>query len=222
MNAAEAAVAENDDDIAFLQQRLQTRDDGIGIGLIVSGFAGGLDVGHNLLGVQTLGRRYLLQSGDLRHEYPIGDGEGGRKILLEDRATGGVAPRLEERPDAMPGKLLAQAEQRLLHGGWVMAKVINDGDAADRSSNLLAALHALKLRHCLRDFGEGNLVEMGRGNGHGGVAHVEKPAHRDSEFRLKESKRLRAPMCVNIVNAHRGVLRKADFENGRRAVLHDG
>ena len=90
MDAVEAAVAEDDDDITGFCEGLEARDDRVGCGFVEGGFACGSDVGDDPLGVEAFGGWELIQSGDLGDEDSIGLCKGGGEIVLEDGPAGGV------------------------------------------------------------------------------------------------------------------------------------
>ena len=75
MDAVEAAVTENADYIAALRVLCKMRDDGVGVWQIRSFFAGSLDDGHELFGIQPLVGGNLLQPRHLGNDDGVGIGE---------------------------------------------------------------------------------------------------------------------------------------------------
>ena len=63
--------------------------------------------------------------------------------------------------------------KRLSNRGWVMAKIVDHGDAPDAAADFLSALDAFKRGDGGLNGRERDAVEVGGANGHGGVADVE-------------------------------------------------
>ncbi len=77
-----------------------------------------------------------------RNDDPIGLGKSLDEILLEDGPPAGGRAWFKDRPEPMtiiPG---AQGGKCFTDGCRVMREIVNDGDLADDTSDLLPPLHA--------------------------------------------------------------------------------
>ncbi len=183
MDAAESAVAEDTHHVAALHVPADVLDDGVYIREVGGGFATGLDVLHQLLGVQAFLGLQLLQLGDLGDDHAVGVCERRGEFVLENIPARGVRARLENGPDFLSGEFQAQRTQGLANGRGVMAEIIDDGNAAGDAADFHAALDAL-------EGAEGTLnlavleAAMFRGGDDGQrVAHVEFADHVEMELR---------------------------------------
>ncbi len=144
MDAVEAAVAEDNDDITGFCKRFEARDDRVGCGFVESGFAGGGYVGDDALGVEAFGGWELIQSGDLGDEDSIGLSKGGGEVVLKDGAAGGIRPGFEEGPQANSSEFFPEPGKRFADGGGVVSEIVDDGDAIHGAADFLASADALK------------------------------------------------------------------------------
>ena len=173
MDAVEAAVAENDHDIAGFCQGLEALDDRVGGGFVESRFAAGRDVGDDLIRLEALVFRQLVEAGDLGNKNPVGLGESFWQVVLKHGASSGIRPRLEESPQADGSEFFAKPGERFADGGRVVAEVVDDRDAAHCAANFLATADALEGGQRGADFFDRNAVVVGCRGGHGGVADIE-------------------------------------------------
>src|SRR5262245_35703275 len=92
--------------------------------------------------------------------------------MLKDRASRGVRARLEDRPQAPPRKLVAQAAQGLRDGGGMMPEIVDDLDPAHLAAHFLPPLHAFEGLERRADCGERHAIKMRRADRHRRVANV--------------------------------------------------
>ena len=93
MDAVEAAVAENDQHVAALDQRAQPGDDFVHARFVKGRFAGSCDIGDDLFGLEPLALGDLFELGDLGEDNAVGLLERGGELVLENGA------RDEEPPE---------------------------------------------------------------------------------------------------------------------------
>ena len=185
MDAVEAAVAENDHDIAGFCQRLEALNDRVGGGFVESRFASGCNVGDDLIRLEALVFGQLVEAGDLRNKNPVGLGKSFWQVVLKHGASGGVRSRFKESPQTDGAEFFAKPGERFADGGRVVTEVVDDRDAVDCATNFLAAADALEGCQRGADFFDWNAVVVGCRGGHGGVADIEVTRKWDRECLVK-------------------------------------
>jgi len=144
VDAAEAAVAEDADDVAALDVLRDVRDDGVHVREVGGVFAGGFQIEHQLFRVEAFGGGDLLEARDGGDDHGVGIGEGGGQFILKNIAARGVAAGLEDGPELLLRVFDAQGAQGFADGGRVVAEIIDDGDAAGDAANFHAAFDAFE------------------------------------------------------------------------------
>ena len=90
VDAIEAAVTEDHDNVAFLRERFELFDDGIRCWLVERMFTRSGDVGHDAFGIEAFVFWELVQTRDLSDEHAIGFGKGGGQVVLKNGAAGRI------------------------------------------------------------------------------------------------------------------------------------
>ncbi len=90
MNPTKPTVAEDKDDIVVFGFALETRDDGIDVGLVVGGLSSGAKGLHHEVGVESLAGFELIGSRDGGDTDGVGLAEGFREGFLENVPAGRV------------------------------------------------------------------------------------------------------------------------------------
>ena len=144
VDAAEAAVGEDGDDISAAQFRSDGLDDGVGIGQKARAAAILLDLSGKSRQFEALIFGDGLGAEDSGDDYFIGMRQAAREIALQHAAAQRIGARLENRPQACAGVAGAERLQRSGDGGGMMREVIDDRDAIDLGLHFEAALHALE------------------------------------------------------------------------------
>src|SRR5258708_570501 len=88
VNAAKAAITEDDDNLSALGLLGDVRDNCIHVGQIGCVLSGSLQILHQFLGTQTLLDRELFESGHLGNQDGIGICEGVSQLRLKNISTG--------------------------------------------------------------------------------------------------------------------------------------
>ena len=107
------------------------------------------------------------------NNHGVGVAERLGQFVLENIAAGGVAARLEDRPDALVRVAQAQRAQRLADGGRMMAEIVHHRHAAGDAAHFHAALDALERVEGGLNLLVGQAAMLGAGDDGQGVAHVE-------------------------------------------------
>ncbi len=103
-----------------------------------------LNVGDHAIQVETLRFRNRLRLEDGRDDYLIGKRQAAGQSILQHVAAHGVGARLEYHPQARLRITRPQGVNRLLDGGRMMRKIVDDRDAVDFRLHFQPALHAAK------------------------------------------------------------------------------
>ena len=90
VDAVEAAVTEDHDNVAFIREGFEFFDDGIRCWLVERMFTGSGDIGHDAFGIEAFNFRELIQTGDLSDEYAISFRKGGGEVILKNGAAGRI------------------------------------------------------------------------------------------------------------------------------------
>ena len=181
MDAAEAAVAEHADHIAWSRPIGDVVDDALDGRQIGRGFPRQSEVLHQLLRVEPFVRRQLLEPCHLGHDDDISPFQGVHQLRLEQVPAGRVRARFEDPPESSSGKFHPQCPQRLADGGGMVSEVVHHHHAAGFAPDVHPAFHALERRERLLDLGVGQPA-MARTGGHRErVADVQFPNQRDLE-----------------------------------------
>ena len=144
MDSIEAAVAENNHNIAGFDQRFQAFDNRIRHGLVEGRPARGGNIRDHALGIQSFVFGQLIEAGNLRNKNAICFSEGLWQVVLKDRTAGCVRARLEKGSEARAAKFFAKAGKGLADCGGVMSKIVDYCDPVDLAPHLLAAADALE------------------------------------------------------------------------------
>src|SRR5438477_2176022 len=142
VDAAEAAVGEDDDAIALAQVAGQARHDvvdgGDEQGVLAAPAHGADEVG---LG-EPLALRDLPREVGGGHDHAVRSLEGAREVVLEDARARRVGARLEDGDEAPTGGGRAQRLQRLPHRRRMVREVVVDDHAPRLALHLQAPLDA--------------------------------------------------------------------------------
>src|SRR5687767_14920304 len=101
----------------------------------------------------------------------------------------------------------------------MMAKVIDDGDAADLSADLLAPLDALEFPNRFPDLLQSDAVEVSGRDRHGCIPHVVFAHHGDEEPRIEESELGAIGAITHICDPPGGIRGEAYFHQLGAAFL---
>src|SRR5439155_24157076 len=134
MDAAEAAVAEDANDVAASSVPRDLIHNRIGIRQTGGGFVPGLQLPDQARGIEPFSWRQILQARHLRYQDGIGVSEGGEQVGLENAAPGGVGAGLEHGQDFLARVLDKQSLKGLANGARVMAEVTHNGHRASNSA----------------------------------------------------------------------------------------
>ena len=102
---------------------------------------GAANVARNLA---SLGARVGL-AGAIGEDDAGGEAEAGDEVGCEDFAAEGVGAGLEDGPEAGRGVDGAEGAEGFADGGGVVGEVVDEGDAANYSTDFEAALDAFKV-----------------------------------------------------------------------------
>ena len=144
VDAVEAAIGKDGDDIAGRELRRDGGDDGVGVGEQLGRRACRVEGADDFFRVQplVLGNALLLE--DAGEDDVIGEREACDEIVRQDFAAERVGARLEHGPEAPPRIDGAQCAEGFADGGGVVSEVFDDGDAVDYCADFKAALDALE------------------------------------------------------------------------------
>ncbi len=172
IDAVEAAVGEDGDDVAGRELRRDGGDDGIGIGEKLSGRALSVESANDVFRMETLGLGNALLLIDAGEDDAVGEAKAGDEIGGEDFAAQRVGARFENGPEARLRINGAKCAKGFANGGGMVGEVLNDGDAVDLGADFKAALDALEGGEGLDDGSSWDALTCGKGRGSGGVEGV--------------------------------------------------
>ena len=113
-----------------------------------------------------------LQTRDLGNNHGIRLAEGLGQFLLENIAARGVAPRLEDGPNALVGVTQAQRAQGFADGRGMMPKIVQDSHAAGDAAHFHAPFDSLERVEAGLNLLVGQTAMFGAGDHGQGVAHI--------------------------------------------------
>lgn len=152
VDAAEAAVAEDGDDVAGGGVFGDGVDDFVEVLDVGAVAAVAGDVCGEFCGVEAVVFGDFVEVGDGGDDGEVGEGERFGEFVLEDGAAGGVRARFEEDPEAGAGVALAEALDGEADGGGVVGEVVDDFDAVGFAAEFLAAGDAFEGGEAGADF----------------------------------------------------------------------
>ena len=225
MDAAEAAVRHEDDEIAVGVLAGNHLHDLIKGRRIARALPGACEIDDELLGGEP------LAFGEIRAEHGrdhhlVCRAERPREILLKHAPARGRRARFEHRPDAAIGIGGAQARQRFRNGRRMMREVVVHFHAARLAEQLEPALHAFELAQPRRDRVSRNARRMRHGDGRERVPDVMRARQRqhdrcESIASAPHRERLSLRRHVDIAGPPVGSLRKTErFHAAERKLLH--
>ena len=129
-----------------------------------------------------------LRVEDRGDDEGVGRGEGVGVVVLEHLAARRVRARLEERPQATPGKARAGGRDGPAHGGRVVGEVVDDEDPVLLALDLHAALHALEPRERAADLADREAEAADERDRAEGVADVVAAGERGGEARRGQAR----------------------------------
>jgi hypothetical protein len=222
VDAAEAAVAEDDDDIAALNIFGDMGDDGVRVGQIGGGFAGRSELLHQLFRVEAFFGREQFQPRDLGDDDGIGIGKGGGQFVLENIAAGGVGAGLKNGADFFAGVLDAQGAEGLADGGGMMAEIINHGDAAGDAFDFHPALDALEGIEGTLDLLVGETAVLGDADDGEGVADIQLADEVQMKLEAGDFKFGRGGAKAQVEGLHGIVFAEAEFFHRTMGDIQQG
>jgi hypothetical protein len=114
VDAAEASVGEDGDDVAGFGLVFDGGDDGFDVRQVETFAAEAGDVGGEFHGIEAVVFGDFVEVRNRGDDGEVGEGEGFGEFVLEDGAAGGVGARLEENPQAAMPEGQACNQKRFL------------------------------------------------------------------------------------------------------------
>ena len=151
IDAVEAAVGKNGDDVAGRELWREGGNDGIGIGEKLSRCALSVESANDVFRMETLGLGDALLLIDASQRDAVSEAKAGDEISGEDLATEGVGARFENGPEARLRINGTKGAKGFANGGGMVGEVLNDGDASDLGADFKAAFDALEAGERLDD-----------------------------------------------------------------------
>ena len=143
MNAAEATIRHEDDDIAGAMLAYDRVDNGVDVRDVTSLVTPGLKIVDQLRGIEALGFRQRRPEYG-REDHLIGRAKRAREIVLEDTTARRRRARLEDGPYPLSGITDSESGERFLDRSRVVREIVQYGDAICNANGFEPAFDALE------------------------------------------------------------------------------